>query len=955
MFAAFREGMKNNSHFARPSIWMAALLIVGCSDTKTETVEVPVPGATVTTTVVETVTVEVETTSLDFGEATVAGSVQFTLTTPPTIGADLDTNTTDGDNDTPETAQAVQAGTSVSGYSSEADSEDWYAFTGASGQSVLLSINGDGAADDLDLQLFKEGANGLEFVDGSFSVTDVESVSVNEAGEYFLQVIDFQGEAGYLLSIEDEGSQSAAVNAGAVRLSSVSDANCDQTELCSQIRAGEWVMSTSSAFRTSMKDAPRAEISAAQEEAVNGMGMTITGGAGTMLMQVSLPDNTIAGWTSITQRLGIRAAPWSSENDLQMSFAAGDKDANGVPDQQELFLTVLVAKSIAKNESMIKSAGLNYVRYKSALPNDDPDLVAQQFASHYSLIKLEEAWDSGITNATGSEDVIVAVLDTGIVPVTGPQAHPDWADVDTDASDATGKLRFGYDFVSIASIDGDDTPGIDPDATDIGPANATGFHGSHVAGTVAAPTNNGIGVAGVGGDVSIMPIRVLGNCGCGSTFDILQGNLYAAGLANGSGIVPAETADIINMSLGGGGFNQAAQDVYVEVRAAGVIIVAAAGNDASSQLGYPASYEGVVSVSAAAHGSGGNPEDAILASYSTFGTEVDVSAPGGQSFADNNNDGFNDGVLSTIGSDSCDEPGGYATYNGTSMATPHVAGVAALMESVHAGLTPDEFDQALADRTIVLDIGDSGRDDLFGAGLIDTLDAVRAAECLAGISPTPVEGDDDPCQPAEPVGNLAALPNSLNFGSGLTSVEVEFRNSGDAEAPVTIESLSISSELFLIAAGSEVADNGLGSYMITVDRTDLPEGTSEFTLEVASNVSNLSVPISIRNVPPAAPLNAGPMHIILLDASSLEQTSCALVSPVDGVYSANFDSVPSGDYFALAGSDTDGDGLICGPFEACGAFQSLGDLQQITDADVNFSITYSLFAPFPSGQFGSCD
>jgi serine protease len=195
----------------------------------------------------------------------------------------------------------------------------------------------------------------------------------------------------------------------------------------------------------------------------------------------------------------------------------------------------------------------------------------------------------------------------------------------------------------------------------------------------------------------------------------------------------------------------------------------------------------------------------------------------------------------------------------------------------------------------------------------------------------------------------------LNFGSGLTSVEVEFRNSGDAEAPLTIDSISISSEIFLIAADSQVDDNGLGSYMITVDRTDLPEGTSEFTLEVTSNVSTLSVPISIRNVPPAAPLNAGPMHVILLDASSLEQTSCALVSPVDGVYSANFDSVPSGDYFALAGSDTDGDGLICGPFEACGAFQSLGDLQQITDADVNFSITYSLFAPFPSGQFGSCD
>ena len=139
MFAAFREGMKNNSHFARPSIWMAALLIVGCSDTKTETVEVPVPGATVTTTVVETVTVEVETTSLDFGEATVAGSVQFTLTTPPTIGADVDTNTTDGDNDTPRLLKLSKLEQVCPVTHLKSDSQDWYAFTGASGQSVLLT------------------------------------------------------------------------------------------------------------------------------------------------------------------------------------------------------------------------------------------------------------------------------------------------------------------------------------------------------------------------------------------------------------------------------------------------------------------------------------------------------------------------------------------------------------------------------------------------------------------------------------------------------------------------------------------------------------------------------------------------------------------------------------------------------------------------------------------------
>ena len=106
------------------------------------------------------------------------------------------------------------------------------------------------------------------------------------------------------------------------------------------------------------------------------------------------------------------------------------------------------------------------------------------------------------------------------------------------------------------------------------------------------------------GPYLFMPLRVLGNCGCGSTFDILQGNLYAAQLPNDSGTIPGERADIINMSLGGGGFSRVAQDVYSDVRAQGVIIIAAAGNESTSEPSYPASYEGIVS-SAASHGSGG--------------------------------------------------------------------------------------------------------------------------------------------------------------------------------------------------------------------------------------------------------------------------------------------------------------------------------------------------------------
>jgi len=448
-----------------------------------------------------------------------------------------------------------------------------------------------------------------------------------------------------------------------------------------------------------------------------------------------------------------------------------------------------------------------------------------------------------------------------------------------------------------------------------------------------------------------MPLRVLGNCGCGNTFDILQGNLYAAGLANDSGVIPAETADIINMSLGGGGFNQTAQDVYNQVRAAGVIIIAAAGNDSTGQPSYPASYEGVVSVSASSHGQGGTPSDIILAEYSNFGSEIDVTAPGGRSFADENGDGFDDGIYSTVGL--ALNSSGYASFNGTSMAAPHVAGVAALMESVHVGLTPEEFDQALLDRTIALDVGISGRDDSFGAGLIDALNAVRIAEFLAGISQTPQPGEP-PLEPAEPIGRISAQPIMLDFGAGLVSLELRLRNSGDSTASVIVQTLSPSSDS-LIVSESEVDRSKLGTYVVNVDRSKLSKGANEFTIDVETTVGSLSIPVKLTKPEPAGPIDAGPLHLILLDASSLQQQNCARLFPVNGIYSTKFESVPKGDYFALAGSDTNGDGLICGPFEACGAYKNLGDLQKITTNKVGFDISYSIFDLFPAGQFRGCN
>ena len=285
---------------------------------------------------------------------------------------------------------------------------------------------------------------------------------------------------------------------------------------------------------------------------------------------------------------------------------------------------------------------------------------------HYPLINLPEAWDTTVGNA----DVLVAVIDTGIL-----FNHPDLA----------GQLVSGYDFVRNPdeALDGD---GIDPDPSDPGSSSRGGsesFHGTHVSGTVAARSDNFQGVAGSAFGARVMPLRALGAGGTGTSYDIGQAVRFAAGLPNDSGTVPDAPADIINLSLGGAPFDQSTQNLYNEVRAAGVIVVAAAGNNASSMPLYPASYNNVISVSAV-------DAQRRLAAYSNFGSAVDLSAPGGDRGVDLNGDGFPDGILSTSAEIQSDNTFNYvySFLDGTSFAAPHVSGVLALMKSVNPDLTP---------------------------------------------------------------------------------------------------------------------------------------------------------------------------------------------------------------------------------------------------------------------------
>ena len=306
---------------------------------------------------------------------------------------------------------------------------------------------------------------------------------------------------------------------------------------------------------------------------------------------------------------------------------------------------------------------------------DDP-LYPQQW--HYFTpdvgIDLETGWQT----ATGT-GVVVSVIDSGVL------AHADLA----------AQILPGFDFITDPFIanDGDarDADASDPGdwftAGQCGPASGarnSSWHGTHVAGTIAGVTDNGVGVAGIAQDARILPVRVLGRCG-GSTFDIYDAIRWSAGLPVPDVPANANPAQVLNLSLGGGGAcSPGFQDAIDDAVAAGATVVVAAGNsDADAANFSPASCDNVISV-AATNRSGGRSSFGGPGRGSNFGTVVDVAAPGGETFSVTA-----DGVLSTLNTGlTTPQNDAYAFYQGTSMAAPHVAGVAALVYQGDPAISP---------------------------------------------------------------------------------------------------------------------------------------------------------------------------------------------------------------------------------------------------------------------------
>ncbi len=419
------------------------------------------------------------------------------------------------------------------------------------------------------------------------------------------------------------------------------------------------------------------------------------------------------------------------------------------------------ASPIAVAQALLRTGTAEYVEpnhlaYAVTVPNDPI------YQWSLSSVNAFAGWDA----TTGSPNVVIAIVDTG---------------VDYNHPDLSGKCVAGYDFVNNDSRPLDDY-----------------WHGTHVAGIAGASTNNGQGIAGIGWQCRIMPVKVLGADGTGSYWNVAQGIIYAAD----------HGAHVINLSLAGPYNDSTEADAVRYALGKGCVVVAAVGNQGGVGYNYPAAYDGVIGAAALA-------SDNTRASFSNYNASVDIAAPGV------------DVISCTLSS----SPGGpYTTASGTSMAAPHVAGLAALIRSLH----PDWTNTQIADQICRTadDLGPSGRDNYYGWGKINLARAL---------------GQSGPGQDSVPPTAAITSPAAGSALSGLATVTA----SGSDNVGVTRLELYVDGELTGTIFGSsgsfswDTTRSANGAHTLTAKAWDAA-GNSGTSPAVVVNVANGSRTISFK-------------------------------------------------------------------------------------------------------------
>lgn len=444
----------------------------------------------------------------------------------------------------------------------------------------------------------------------------------------------------------------------------------------------------------------------------------------------SRPDVTSAG--ELNRLSEAAGAPLAYVREM-----SGDAHVLRLPEARPLAEVQPIADRLAKLPE-VEYAVPDRILQPLLTPNDPQYGNQWHYFGAYG-IDAPAAWD--IT--TGSSSIVVAVIDTGIRP------HADLA----------GRILPGYDFITDVFV-ANDGGGRDNDASDPGDwvttnqcgyphaAENSSWHGTHVAGTIAANSNNSLGVAGINWSSKILPVRVLGKCG-GTNSDIIDAMRWSAGLSVPG--VPANPypAKVLNLSLGGSGACDVAQQAAIDaIVAAGATVVVAAGNDNANAGGYnPASCNNIITVAAT-----DNTGD--RAYYSNYGAVVDIAAPGGAQSAANDPNG----VLSTLNAGTTvPAADNYIYYQGTSMAAPHVAGIASLLVSLSPSLTPNQVSQIMRGTVKAFPGGSTCNTSICGPGIASAFNSVSVLPRITSYSPTSI-----------PMGgpNTTLVITGANFVSG---------------------------------------------------------------------------------------------------------------------------------------------------------------------------------------------
>lgn len=560
----------------------------------------------------------------------------------------------------------------------------------------------------------------------------------------------------------------------------------------------------------------------------------------------------------------------------------------------------------------VVSAVPNY-RFTSTASPVNEKLYPLQW--HYDLINGPVAWQLAPDGGSGVE---VAVLDSGLFSPSGTSAwHPD----------LNSNVGSGYDFV-----DNDNYPE-DPGSS----VGSSVFHGTHVAGTVGAvvqgtSNSTGQGIGGVAFNSTIVPVRVLGEGGTGSSDDLIAAVRWVTGQSGGG-----KKADVVNLSLGGLPRIQQLEDAIAFGVQQGMIFVGAAGNSATSQQSFPAASANVLAVSAV---------DAAgrLASYSNFGSWIDLAAPGGDASRDGNNDGRADVVWST---GAVEGPSGFeASYTGlqgTSMAAPHVAGVMALLKQQDSSRDYSAIRGLLEAGELTNYSG--SRSDQLGYGVLDASRALKASGNVTVLSPSPSQ---------------VLLGNETSLEQRVILEKIGTDN---------VTNLSISQPPAWFSVTQTNLSGGGIALDFVLNESALEENVSYRDVLRVTYTSDqertVDIPVVAQVLSDEFARTAGTHFVLLVNTTPnedgfFEAESQLAVDPENGSYSFRFkrddgvepkslNEVAPGSYYLVAGSDIDGDGIICQPGEACAEYPVSGLREVITieagQEQQNVSMTTSFTRP----------